>query len=396
MRFQAFTSAAVQDGNIRDAIKSELENNLKNGKGKREFTKLVDNIFDSAGLSRLKTHQIDNIYQTNVSLAFGAGQMQAMVEVSEDFPFWKYSAVIDSATRPEHAALHGKIFRSGDFTFFPPIGFRCRCTAIPLTARQAGRYPKGDMPSSSEKSKLISTLESAEFVGNKQKRFIDWLKKGYNDSDDQTRGYIDAAVKSMKKEITKLNEYSTKELIGTEYAKVLERELAADKEVLKNAKALKLTHTDSLRLYAYTDIQNNLASDLAKFYYTDLKPTSWTKNQLLTFKRGLNATLTKLPDAPGVVYRNLDSKHISPDVIKQWTKVGNVIRWDTFSSTTQDKSVYNTTDIRFIINQKNGKDISTLSKEPWEKETLLLPEAGFKVINVEKNRNRFIVEVEEI
>lgn len=203
-RFQAFTTAVVQDQRIRSRLKDAIDENLTKGEGYREFKQLVDDIFSKAGLTRLYNYQINNIYETNVSLAFGAGQMQKMLEVADEFPYWKYSATLDSKTRPPHAALHGKIFKAGDYTFFPPIGFRCRCTAIPLTARQAARYLKTDMPDPNEKNKLYDLLESKEFAGNKQQKFMEWTAEQYKNADPETRKLIDQAFDTMRQEIRNL------------------------------------------------------------------------------------------------------------------------------------------------------------------------------------------------
>jgi SPP1 gp7 family putative phage head morphogenesis protein len=201
MKFQAFTTAAVQDQRVRTRIQAALAGNLKRGEGARPFREVVDSEFDKAGLTRLAPHQIDNIYRTNTSLAYSAGQMQKMIQVSDDFPYWKYSATMDDKTRPDHAALHGKIFRTGDFTFWPPIGFRCRCTAIPLTARQASQYLKTDMPSPEERKNLQETLGNAEFIGNKNEKYMKWLVKEYGKADQHTQKLIDQALEDLKKDI---------------------------------------------------------------------------------------------------------------------------------------------------------------------------------------------------
>lgn len=185
-------------------MQAALAGGLRRGEGPGEFKKTIDSEFDKAGLSRLKPSQIENIYVTNTSLAYGAGQMGKMLEVSGDFPYWKYSATMDSKTRPDHATLHGKIFKVGDFTFFPPIGFRCRCAAIPLTARQAAQYLKSDMPSEAGKDSLYNTLESKEFAGNKQQKYLDWAAERYKTSDAGTRSLMDEAFDVMRKEIRTL------------------------------------------------------------------------------------------------------------------------------------------------------------------------------------------------
>jgi len=222
MKFQSFTTAAVQDQRIRTRIQAALAGNLKRGEGAAPFKKVIDSEFDKAGLTRLNPSQIQNIYQTNTSLAYGSGQMGKLVEVSGDFPYWKYSATMDSKTRPEHAALHGKIFRTGDFTFWPPIGFRCRCTAIPLTARQAGKLLESNvpleggnthsMPTEKERKDLLTNTGNAEFLGNKQTKFMEWVGKEYAKADGQTKTYIDKAFETMRNEIQELKKESIRQL----------------------------------------------------------------------------------------------------------------------------------------------------------------------------------------
>lgn len=45
-------------------------------------------------------------------------------------PFWRYKTVEDERVRPEHKALHNKVFRKDDpnsWMFIAPNGYRCRC-----------------------------------------------------------------------------------------------------------------------------------------------------------------------------------------------------------------------------------------------------------------------------
>lgn len=181
-----------------------IADNLAKGKSARDFKQLVDDEFEHNGLTKLKPHQIENIYTTNTSMAFAGGQMSAMVEVAEDFPYWKYSATMDGGTRPSHAALHGKIFKNGDFTFMPPIGHRCRCTAILLTARQAGQYPKTDIPNTEQRQQIRSGLGNVEFVGNKNKSYMKWLGRQYETADAAIKKVIDEAFEVFKTDIEML------------------------------------------------------------------------------------------------------------------------------------------------------------------------------------------------
>ena len=85
---------------------------------------------------RLKT-----IYQTNLQSAYMAGRAKAQMQASS-FPYLMYVAVMDSRTRPSHAALNGRIWRKDDpvwQSIGPPNGFNCRCRTRSLTEGQMQR-----------------------------------------------------------------------------------------------------------------------------------------------------------------------------------------------------------------------------------------------------------------
>lgn len=70
--------------------------------------------------------------------SFAGGRYSAMwaPEWQQVAPFWRYYATLDDRTRPEHAALHGRVFRKDDLaarSYLPPLGFACRCQAQELT-----------------------------------------------------------------------------------------------------------------------------------------------------------------------------------------------------------------------------------------------------------------------
>lgn len=224
---------------MRTRIKAALAGNLKRGEGQKKFTEVVDAEFDRAGRSRLKPYQIATIYETNTATAFSAGQMATMLEVQEDFPFWQFSAVMDSRTSPEHAALHGKIFRNGDFTFFPPLRHRCRCTARLLTAQQAGREPRSAMPGADQRAELYAKAGNPEFAGHKQANYIAWLQEEYKNADPATRKLIDQATDQLKKELREQGKAMPKQSeIKTQQAAepgVIPQQLAQGSDYLKGS-----------------------------------------------------------------------------------------------------------------------------------------------------------------
>lgn len=92
----------------------------------------------------MSPYQADNVFRTNLQTAYSVGRYQQMTrpEVLRRRPYWQYDAVMDERTRPTHRALHGKVFRA-DHPFwdkwYPPNGYRCRCTVISLSEEQVRR-----------------------------------------------------------------------------------------------------------------------------------------------------------------------------------------------------------------------------------------------------------------
>ena len=392
MKFQAFTTAAVQDQRIRTRIQAALAGNLKRGEGAAPFKKVIDSEFDKAGLSRLNPSQIQNIYQTNTSLAYGAGQMGKMIEVSGDFPYWKYSATMDSKTRPEHAALHGKIFRTGDFTFWPPIGFRCRCTAIPLTARQAGQYLKMAMPTAEERQSLLTNTGNAEFLGNKQQKYMEWIGKQYAKSDEQTKGYIDKAFETMRSEIDSLQGESLKQFFSNDFVKTTWDKFRTDQRYTIAAQASKLSTKQAYYIHAWTR-KAPLYDELNKFLFKGELPINFTKNNLLTMKRLLTNSLKKITPYDGIVFRNV--KNMPIEILKQY-KEGATIVWDGFGAASTEPGHFRKANIRFIISSKTSRVVESLSDFPQQKETLFLPGSKFKVLRRKQQGSDTVIIMKEI
>jgi phage putative head morphogenesis protein, SPP1 gp7 family len=92
-----------------------------------------------AGWTGASPHRLETIYRTNVQSAYMAGRYAQMQRAVKLRPYWQYSAVNDSRTRPAHRALHGKVYPADHAfwgTLYPPNGFRCRCTVKSLSERQ--------------------------------------------------------------------------------------------------------------------------------------------------------------------------------------------------------------------------------------------------------------------
>jgi hypothetical protein len=108
-------------------------------------------------------------------MSFGGAQFARLQQIKTNFPFWEYSAILDQRTRPSHRALDGKIFLATDSQFWPPLGFRCRCTVILITKAQASR--RGLTKPDTITPEMQGNLQNAEFIGDKIGSYNDWLKE---------------------------------------------------------------------------------------------------------------------------------------------------------------------------------------------------------------------------
>jgi len=157
MHARAFTVARVTAMEVLEDIRRELDLALSEGRSLAEFRKTLAlrlerkgwmaprgeraevELPDGTRRKRLTGWRIENIFRTNVQTAYSVGRWRQMQEVKNRRPFWQYKAVLDSSTRPAHAAMDGKVFHADHPVWnqwYPPNGFGCRCYVRSLSARQ--------------------------------------------------------------------------------------------------------------------------------------------------------------------------------------------------------------------------------------------------------------------
>jgi len=82
------------------------------------------------------------IYDTNLRSARAAGRWQQVQRLKERRPYLRYTAVLDSATRPQHRDWHGTILPVDHpfwQTHYPPNGWYCRCQVVQLSDADLAR-----------------------------------------------------------------------------------------------------------------------------------------------------------------------------------------------------------------------------------------------------------------
>ena len=175
----------------------------------------------------LPKHYLDNVFRTNIQNAYGHGRWQQQQRNKAKRPYLMYSAINDSRVRPAHLALNRIVLPIDDpfwLTHYPPLSFRCRCTVIALTEKQALKYgitPDDKLPEVAEaldwsshplqfgeleelvdKKISASSLDKEYLLEQKQVIKAEWtaskkLTSLFAPMDDKTRDLFDTVANTV-------------------------------------------------------------------------------------------------------------------------------------------------------------------------------------------------------
>jgi len=137
----AFTVSGYTKFEILNKFHDELLQSIENGETLKSFKDRMNTFLEDKGYEGITNFQADNIFRTNVQTAYQVGHYREMTDpdVLKALPYWQYDAVNDSRTRPSHLAMDGRVFPADSpvwDTWYPPNGYRCRCTVHALSKRQ--------------------------------------------------------------------------------------------------------------------------------------------------------------------------------------------------------------------------------------------------------------------
>lgn len=183
----AFTVSGYTKAQILKRFYDEILAALEDGNTLSEFKANMNEFLETEGYEGLEPLQADNIFRTNIQTAYNVGHYEQMSkpEVVALRPYWQYDAVNDAHTRPSHLAMDGKVFPADSpvwDVWFPPNGFRCRCTVKTLSKRQVeqrGLTVETETPRAAElpDGRFVNILPDPSFSTNPAKvRFTPDMK----------------------------------------------------------------------------------------------------------------------------------------------------------------------------------------------------------------------------
>jgi SPP1 gp7 family putative phage head morphogenesis protein len=127
-RVRAFSVSNVTGMSALSDIQSSVAKAIQEGLSFGDWKKLIGKTLLNYGIEGFR---METIFRSNVQTAYQVGHYQQMhdPDVLKDRPYWKYVAVMDERTRPEHAQWHDTVLPADDpwwNTHYPPNGFNCR------------------------------------------------------------------------------------------------------------------------------------------------------------------------------------------------------------------------------------------------------------------------------
>lgn len=143
-RSKAFTVSGYSSAEVLSTFLDTLEEACEQGQTKKQFMDNMNSWLQDHGYDTVNPWKSDTIFRTNMQTAFNAGHYKSMTDpgTMKLRPYWMYMTAGDNDVRAAHAAMHERVYRADDpiwDVWYPPNGFRCRCTVVSLTKGQVER-----------------------------------------------------------------------------------------------------------------------------------------------------------------------------------------------------------------------------------------------------------------
>lgn len=341
-------------------------------------------------------HYLEAEYQFAVHSAQSAANWANLQENTSRYCL-EYRTAGDERVRANHAVLNGICLpKDDDFwtEYYPPNGWRCRCVAVEVLARE-------NTLSDSKKAKELGEKATTHIAPNgKNKlqmfRFNPGAEKKVFPPNNAYSKVVGA--KDVKETL--------KEKVRNEN---IEDTSKYDDDIFKNFRlnakeyAQSEAHQNALKINnkmrpAETFCVNKYTGDFFVDINFYLRNGGEPKEEFFErYKKVMNSALDKLESYKGYVFRGAD---LSSEIINKYKKAaetGEPYTENHYLSTSKDREKSFDRNTKYKILSKNGKQIEELSFFLEEKEVLFKEGTQFKILKVyvdEQGFNR--IEMEEI
>lgn len=173
---RAFAAARTTGANVIGDLYREFMATIESQGTEQDFANRVLPILRRKGWLKGTgvdvARRVQLIYDTNLRLSRAAGQWARYQKTSRTFPYLRGVTARDERVRrpprsdSDHTAFDGIILPASHpfwSRWFPPLGFRCRCSVIQMTRSQLARWNSG-VTSEAELEQLEARLGTPVFA----------------------------------------------------------------------------------------------------------------------------------------------------------------------------------------------------------------------------------------
>ncbi|MTH47483.1 phage head morphogenesis protein [Intestinirhabdus alba] len=238
---RSFTVAGVMKLDVLQDIRGALQSALENGDTWQEFVKGLLPLLEAKGWmgkglvadpetgelqgKQLTPRRLQTIFDTNIQSSYNVGRYQQQMANVADRPYFERVAVMDSHTRPRHAALNRFTAPADDPVWeylYPPDGYGCRCR---IRARSQADVEKYGLTVQSSEGRLVEVEQEYGQPGQTIKTMGLRMPDGSVYTADAGFGYNPGRV-AWQPELDKYHyasarQYVTGSLTGPDFARAL-------------------------------------------------------------------------------------------------------------------------------------------------------------------------------
>lgn len=154
-----FTVSRLARADLLDALRQGIERSVGGELTRRDWMRDAKALLKDAGwwgeqrligpdggerVTVFNPRRLELVYDVNTRMAYAAGRWERIQAAKQSHPYLRYVTRADERVRASHRAWHNVTLPVDDpwwNTHYPPNGWRCRCTAVQLRAREVEGNP---------------------------------------------------------------------------------------------------------------------------------------------------------------------------------------------------------------------------------------------------------------